>query len=409
MLPPRLTRTRRAGKKLELLPVRPQERAQLLEWATSFLTETRACQGKTRMFWEQTLHPWLQVPASQKKMCLGLQKVLEDHIVFESPFGAEAVSLREAAFTKASQARWDHVGDWPNIRNHILQEAAAEFRLAPLELEEALWADRMECNLLQSIAFSSSEELVAAYEQAQVPAILLCATQLVVDVSCVSAEAYRALFRRIRFLQLLPSIIPTSSGYRITIEGPFSLFQSTTKYGLQLALLVPFLKQCPSVVLRAKLRWGIQKLPLEFTWEHHSSLPPNSPTHTAVSEELDTLLQQWGKLSTSWIVSPCQELLSTPDGNVLVPDLQFSHVETGEVIYLESLGFWSREAVWRRIEWVQQGLPYRLLFAVNKRLRVSEEALEEKANSHLYVHNGTLSPRLIHSHLEQMTQQKGTT
>lgn len=404
MLPSRLARTRRVGQRIELLSLRPQERAMALQWATSLLSATQACLGQTRAHWEKVLQPWLQVPASQKKMSLGLQRILEDRLVFENQSGPDPFSLREATFTKASQWPWNQAKDWTHLREQILQETAADFSLSAHQLEDTLWSDRTECNILQKIEWSSPEELVLAYEEAQVPAILLCATRLVVEVSCATAQDYRTLFQKIRFLQLLPWILPTSSGYRITLEGPFGLFQSTTKYGMQLALLVPFLRQCPSVSLQAHLLWGSHKQPLEFFWEHHSSFS-SPPVPTLVNEEWASFFHQWKKLATSWTVSPCQELLSAPNGNVLVPDLQFSHTETGEVIYLEILGFWSREAVWKRIEWVQQGLPYRLLFAVNKRLRVSEEALDEQASSHLYVHNGTFSARLIHDHLEQMAQR----
>ena len=39
-------------------------------------------------------------------------------------------------------------------------------------------------------------------------------------------------------------------GYRIEIDGPYSLFESVTKYGLELALLLPALEACDSVQLR---------------------------------------------------------------------------------------------------------------------------------------------------------------
>ncbi len=45
-------------------------------------------------------------------------------------------------------------------------------------------------------------------------------------------------------------------GYRIEIDGPYSLFESVTKYGLELALLLPALEACDSVQLVADLRWG---------------------------------------------------------------------------------------------------------------------------------------------------------
>ena len=52
----------------------------------------------------------------------------------------------------------------------------------------------------------------------------------------------------------------------------------------------------------------------------------------------------------------------------------------GARVHFELLGFWSREAVWRRVELVRAGLPHRILFAVSKGLRVGEAVLDDDAD-----------------------------
>ena len=61
-----------------------------------------------------------------------------------------------------------------------------------------------------------------------------------------------------------------------------------------------------------------------------------------------------------------------------MPDLELRHASAASTVYLEVLGFWSRDAVWRRVELVERGLPQRIVFAVSKHLRVSEEALDDE-------------------------------
>ena len=84
-----------------------------------------------------------------------------------------------------------------------------------------------------------------------------------------------------------------------------------------------------------------------------------------------------------------------------MPDLRFSH-RGGEVIWLEVLGYWSRDAVWRRVELVQQGLPEKLLFAASQRLRVSEQVLDEHPSGALYVYKGSLSAKAVLERLERL-------
>ena len=66
------------------------------------------------------------------------------------------------------------------------------------------------------------------------------------------------------------------------------------------------------------------------------------------------------------------------------------------------MGYWSRAAVWQRVELVQAGLSERILFAVSSRLRVSEEVLGTELPSALYVYKGTMSARAIAGRLDAM-------
>ena len=84
-----------------------------------------------------------------------------------------------------------------------------------------------------------------------------------------------------------------------------------------------------------------------------------------------------------------------------MPDLVFTHGD-GRRVYLEVLGFWSRAAVWRRVELVEAGLSERILFAVSERLRVSEEVLDAELPGQLYVYKGVISAATVANRLDAM-------
>ena len=97
-------------------------------------------------------------------------------------------------------------------------------------------------------------------------------------------------------------------------------------------------------------------------------------------------------------------MLDLPGAGLCVPDLAFS-TGTGRRarrVYFEVLGFWRREAVWRRIDLVKAGLPHRILFAASRHLRVSEQALDGDAPPALYVYTRVMSPRAVAQRLEQL-------
>ena len=85
-----------------------------------------------------------------------------------------------------------------------------------------------------------------------------------------------------------------------------------------------------------------------------------------------------------------------------VPDLAFVRARDGARVHFELLGFWSREAVWRRVELVRAGLPHRILFAVSKSLRVGEAVLDDAPHAALYVFTRVIAAKPVLDHIERL-------
>src|SRR6185436_10958911 len=172
------------------------------------------------------------------------------------------------------------------------------------------------------------------------------------------------------------------TGYRIEIDGPFALFESVTKYGLQLALAFPALAACEAWSLEASVRWGRDARPLRFLVRGEGG--GAGDLEESLPDEVAALLGQLREAQTKWKAKVSDAVLELPGVGLCIPDLELT--QGRKTVYLEALGFWSRDAVWKRIELVERGLPHRLVFAVSKHLRVSEEALGEDHPAALYVY-----------------------
>jgi predicted nuclease of restriction endonuclease-like RecB superfamily len=250
--------------------------------------------------------------------------------------------------------------------------------------------------------------LVAAYERGQAQAVLLRAVKITVEVKAASVGATRAFFRRLKFLRLLHVITRTEEGFRVVIDGPFSMFESVTKYGLQLALVLPAVEACDSWKLEADVRWGKEKRPLVFRLAGGtSSARPSDPP---MPDEVRALARSFKSNDLGWRALPSTRILDLPGVGLTVPDLVFERAGDTSVprIYLEVMGYWSRAAVWQRVELVQAGLADRILFAVSSRLRVSEEVLGADLPSALYVYKGTMNARAIAARLDAMSASPRT-
>jgi predicted nuclease of restriction endonuclease-like RecB superfamily len=177
------------------------------------------------------------------------------------------------------------------------------------------------------------------------------------------------------------------------------LFDSVTKYGMELALLLPALEACDSVKLRADLRWGKKRDKLSFEIElgDARATEPSPPR-----DEVRTLQQAFAE-NEAWLAEPAREVLELPGIGLCVPDLCFTNRTTGEQVLCEVLGFWNRDAVWRRVELVERGLPTKIVFVVSARLRVSEEVLEQAESAALYVYKGAINSKALQRKLDELS------
>ena len=113
----------------------------------------------------------------------------------------------------------------------------------------------------------------------------------------------------------------------------------------------------------------------------------------SLPDELAAFVTAFERLDSGWRVDREPAVLDLPGAGMCVPDLAFVRARDGARVHFELLGFWSREAVWRRVELVRAGLPHKILFAASKGLRVGEAVLDETPTAALYVFGAIVNRR----------------
>jgi hypothetical protein len=362
----------------------------------------RAHVGKTRAELDEVLDAVVG-GAKDRKLADGLAKLIWDRAELAEAAAIDPEELRHEVFVRA-QAGWQQTGEGDRFdRAAVVAAIAGERGITVEELERALYADLREAHVVTAFPSITAPRLVEAYDLAQPQAVLLRATRVVVEVESAIPGAYRTLFRKLKFLRLLCAITPLAKGYRIEIDGPFALFESSTRYGLALAMALPAIRELDRWSLVADLRWGTDRSPLRCLLDGRGEAAGDEPH---VTDEVAALLDAFATLATPWRAAPATTILDLPGHGVCVPDLSFEHTQTGECIHLEVMGYWSRDAVWKRIELVQAGLDHRILFAVGQQLRVSEAVLDEDLPGALYVYKRTMSAKAIAERLDALAAVK---
>ncbi|MDA1191063.1 MAG: DUF790 family protein [Candidatus Poribacteria bacterium] len=389
MLTTDLVRVRRRGNRLEVPPLKPAERERLLVVAEEYVNLAAEHIGKTQGEFDAACDDVPHNPTDYK-LVKGLRKLVQDRCNVKTRDDIDPYALRKAVFSRATEQRKALSTTDTFDADGVIGFVAAKWNLPTKMLNDALYADLKENHVLTEFDPISGEALVNLYELSQKQAVLLRALKVVVNLRCPEPSGYRLFFRRLKFRRLLYTVNRQPGGdYRIEIDGPFSLFRDVTKYGLQLALLLPALEESGAWQLDADVRWEKDREPYQFHLEGDGG--GLSKDDVRLPDEVEQLRERFEALESEWGVEIGDALFDLPGIGTCVPDLTFTHAETGERVHLEVMGYWSRDAVWKRVELMEAGLPHRIIFAVSDRLRVSEQALDDDLPGQLYVYKGVIN------------------
>jgi predicted nuclease of restriction endonuclease-like RecB superfamily len=342
--------------------------------AAAFGEVARAHIGSTREQLDDALENCAtasDAPGAERRLVAAVRKLVADGCAFEEPDAEAAATLRREIFRRAAAERRAASPSRPFDRGALLDAAARERGMTADAVEAGLYGDRPARQRLLSFAGRPPAALAAGFELAEAQAVLLRATRVEAKVRARDAGTYRALFRTLKFQRLFAAITATGDGgYTIALDGPLSLFQGSTRYGLQLGLALPAIAACDVWSIDADVRWGADRRPLRFRIGGGRS-PRTPPPRRRSPTSIAAFVGAFEKLDSGWRIDRRRRCWICR-ARRLRPRSRVRPRPRRRAVHFELLGFWSREAVWRRVELVRAGLPHRILFAVSKNLRVGE-------------------------------------
>lgn len=381
MLTSELLRVRVKGKQLFPRFVDPEDE-ELKAWAGELLGLFQAA-VEERWRLEAILEATREMEGLRLDQMLyrGLAKVLLDRATFETHSPIPPPELRARAFALAATRGPLALEAGPTglpTAATVLGELATELDTTAEALSEALYADLKEQQRLMAFegfdlyAEDADITLLHRYNLALAQAVLLRASELTVVLGRPEPHRMRQLLRFARFFQLMFRARRLSTGaVELVFDGPQSLLQQSTRYGLQLATFLPALLLQPAPWrLEAEVMWGkTRKFRKTLELTHEAGLRGHYADRgawTSRAEEL--LLSRLAELEHGWMVGP-GTLLDLGDQRVLAPDLALR--KDGRVAYVDIVGFWRKGYLEQRLK----ETPSHVILAVSKRLCGDKAAL----------------------------------
>ncbi len=406
MLTADLIHVRRRGDHLYVVALTEPERPHARELAATALALVRSHVGLAR---GALLEAWQKVAiaSSENRLARALFKLALDACEFDRGAAVDPVALRHEIFTRAASARRSSSGDFS--RALVLQEIARSRGVDAEAVEEALYADLPTAHVLRKADLPSPDGLLSRYEMAQRQAVLLRAVRVRARVCSARAAGYRTLFRELKFHRLLYTIEKTRTRCRLHPSTSMARSAcSSRRRSTDSSSPWPYPPSWPAIPGMSRQHCAGARtavLCATISAARHvrarGRLLPGLPDEVAAlqSEVLAVAIA----LAT---LRPADTILDLPGIGVCVPDLDFVHRESGLRVFLEVLGFWSRAAVWKRVELVQAGLPHPIVFAVGKHLRVSEDVLGDESPAALYVYARTMNARAVLARIEAVAGRR---
>ncbi|MEM9976350.1 MAG: DUF790 family protein [Cyanobacteria bacterium P01_D01_bin.2] len=355
--------------------------------ATNLIALFQATVGDTQGSLNQKLQE-LEGEDTDYRIKRGLAHILRSSFsTFEIVSPLEPQDLRHRVFALAAASTPS-----PAVAEHHLQTLAAQLTqeldkdVEPVHIQQGLYADLKENRILTQFDAPTPEALLHRYNLSQVQGIFYRASHVVLNLHRNDPGEYKLMFRYLKLFRLMTYIEgEADQGFTITIDGPASLFKASTRYGLDIAKLVPAILHVTRWHLSATLQWkdsytkaqSEKGYTLDSECELVSHYPPGKPYDSMVEA---AFAERWANLvekgKTQWQLEREVDLVPIP-GSVMIPDFRLVHPD-GDVYLLEIVGYWRPDYLRKKFAQVQKSDCQNLILAISQRLNLAKAGVDVK-------------------------------
>jgi predicted nuclease of restriction endonuclease-like RecB superfamily len=271
----------------------------------------------------------------------GLSLLLDRRSIFKCTSQTNPLELRQKLFQETGK---NGPATNPNQRKAIIEKVASETKISVQELEEALYAD-LESELnLQSFDPPTPQELLEKYNLSLAQTLLFDSTELKFTVS----GNWQNIFFKAKRLGLIYEAYK-SNEFWVKIDGPASLFKLTRRYGTAIAKLLPAIIANQKWTVEAKILWKFTNTIYDFkleSWKHSPLFGDQKITENFDSLVEEDFASRFNALHSEWQLKREPEPVLAGQ-QVIIPD--FSFEREGSKLYMEVVGFWTKEYLQRKI------------------------------------------------------------
>lgn len=328
------------------------------------------------------------------KLVRGLSKLLERRVTFEQQAPITPSRVRDAVFKQG-------VVTSAAERREVIETVAADLDVTPDKIEDGLWADREEEEILISDPEINAKELLRQYNLSLTQTLLFDA----LEIEFTASNNYQEIFGLMAYLGLMYTV---DEDLAVTVTGPTALFKKTRKYGNELAKLLPSIMKADEWSVTAQIETEVNNETriYEFSLsDDQERLFPSQTTVESFDSEVErNFATRIDSLTEGWTVHREPTILRT--GNqVMIPD--FSFERNGNTFYLEVIGFWTPEYLQKKLEKVRAVESERpIMLAVNESLNCTKADFSDANVEQVFFYEDTIPVKPVLARLNAIEEQE---
>jgi predicted nuclease of restriction endonuclease-like RecB superfamily len=365
----------------EIIPKRLKIDDKELALATELINYFQGAVGKSQGVLERQLAEF-EGDTTDYRVKRGLAYILKSSFcTFEVVSPMEPPMLRERVFAlsaKSVPSQESTLVTLSKVADELSRELERE--VLPEQVLQGIYADLAENKILTVFETPPAKDLLNRYNLSQVQGVFYKASKLVLNAHRNVPGEYKLLFRYLKLFQLMAYIEGDADhGFTISIDGPTSLFNSSTRYGLAIAKLIPALLHVTRWSLAATLQtrdaytnaWRTGRFTLNSECGLVSHYPPGKPYDSMLEA---SFADKWDALKSDWVLEREVDLIPIP-GSVMIPDFRLVHRD-GRSFLLEIVGYWRPEYLQKKFYQVRRAGCDNLILAISERLNLEKAGVK---------------------------------
>ena len=377
MLTKDLLRFKTVSGRVHPLFIAPDDRA-LLAFASSIVNTYRDSLRYPRSEIQESLAPLIN---SQRdlKLAKGILKLYDDLCEYSGDSEADYPAMRRTLFATASRMMdtLKSSDSWLDFRTDVFREAGETV----VPLSENIYLDLPDYEQLVKLPDLTAEQLLEKYNIALAQSLVLFAESIDLTIEEPDSARMRRFFKYLKFFRLLADISKSSkwenaapSVIRLKIDGPASILDAASKYGLPAVFQLTKWKFSCDLKLRDKV--------LRFSLDESCGLYQRfGRLGIYVPEEVKMFARLFAERCPDWTLTSESPFLKGKRGQTFVfPDITF--IKGERKVYLELFHKWHSHQLAGRLDFLTANAGIPLVLGVERQLLASNPQLKEQVESH---------------------------